>query len=41
MWRAILTQTQKFIQLIQETPVTIEEWYNQKKSIQLKIPNTL
>ena len=30
MWRAILTQSQKFIQLIQDTPVTIEEWYRQK-----------
>jgi DNA adenine methylase len=30
MWRAILTQSQRFIQLIQDTPVTIEEWHHQK-----------
>ena len=30
MWRAILTQSQRFIQLIRDTPVTIEEWYHQK-----------
>lgn len=31
MWRAILTQTGAFIELIRNIPVTIEEWYHQKE----------
>lgn len=31
MWRAILTQTDAFISLIRNTPVTVEEWYRQKE----------
>ena len=30
VWRAILTETKKFIKLIEKTPVTIEEWRKQK-----------
>lgn len=30
MWRAILTQTKSFVDLIENTPITIEEWYRQK-----------
>lgn len=30
MWRAILTDTQNFIQLIENTPVNANEWRNQK-----------
>lgn len=30
VWRAILTETNKFIDLINKTPVTIEEWYHQR-----------
>lgn len=30
VWRAILTETDKFINLINNTPVTIEEWHRQK-----------
>ena len=30
MWRAILTQSRKFTELIKQTPVTIEEWQHQK-----------
>lgn len=30
VWRAILTETDKFINLINYTPVTIEEWRHQK-----------
>jgi DNA adenine methylase len=31
MWKAILTQTEVFIELVRNTPVTIEEWYHQKE----------
>lgn len=31
MWKAILTQTGAFIDLIRNTPVTVEEWYHQKE----------
>ena len=30
MWRAILSETREFIDLIESTPVTIDEWYRQK-----------
>lgn len=30
MWRAILTQTREFVKLIEDTPVTLDEWYHQK-----------
>ena len=30
VWRAILTQTRQFVKLIQDTPVTIDEWHHQK-----------
>ncbi len=30
-WRAILNETDKFIKLIEDTPITIEEWKNQKE----------
>ncbi|MFW2899485.1 DNA adenine methylase [Carnobacterium maltaromaticum] len=30
IWNAILNNTRKFIKLIENTPVTIEEWHNQK-----------
>ena len=30
MWRAILTQTRKFIKLIEDTPVNVAEWKKQK-----------
>lgn len=30
VWRAILTETDKFIDLINKTPITIEEWYHQR-----------
>ena len=30
MWRAILEDTEAFIRLIENTPVTVAEWYNQK-----------
>ncbi len=30
IWRAILTQTNEFIQLIDNTPLTVEEWRRQK-----------
>lgn len=30
VWYAILNDTQKFIELIQNTPITIEEWHKQK-----------
>lgn len=30
MWKAILTQTDAFIELVRNTPVTVEEWYHQK-----------
>ena len=31
MWKAILTQTNAFIELIRNTPVTVDEWYHQKE----------
>lgn len=31
MWKAILTQTNAFIELIRNTPVTVAEWYHQKE----------
>lgn len=31
MWRAILTETNSFLELIESTPVTVEEWKNQKQ----------
>lgn len=31
MWKAILTQTNAFIELIRNTPVTVDEWYRQKE----------
>ena len=31
MWRAILTQTKSFIQLIKDTPLTVDEWHRQKE----------
>ena len=31
MWRAILEDTEEFVRLIEETPVNVEEWYNQKR----------
>lgn len=31
MWKSILTQTKKFIELIYKTPVTVEEWKRQKE----------
>lgn len=30
-WFSILNNTEEFIQLIQETPITLEEWYHQKE----------
>lgn len=30
-WRAILEETKKFVELIETTPITIEEWKNQKE----------
>ena len=30
MWKAILTNTKKFIQLIEDTPITISEWKRQR-----------
>ena len=30
MWKAIITQTKRFIELIENAPVTMEEWYRQK-----------
>ena len=30
MWRAILEDTETFIRLIEETPVNVNEWHNQK-----------
>lgn len=30
MWKAILTQTRAFIELLIQTPVTVEEWHHQK-----------
>lgn len=30
MWKAMLTQTKAFIKLIEDTPISIEEWYHQK-----------
>ena len=30
MWRAILEDTETFIRLIEETPVNVDEWHNQK-----------
>lgn len=30
VWRAILTETDEFINLINTTPITIKEWYRQK-----------
>lgn len=29
-WHAVLNQTEAFIRLIEDTPVTLEEWYRQK-----------
>lgn len=31
IWNAILNHTEKFITLIESTPITIEEWHNQKQ----------
>lgn len=31
MWKAILTQTEAFIELVKNTPVTVEEWHHQKE----------
>lgn len=31
IWKAMLTQTDEFIEMIKTTPVTVEEWYNQKE----------
>ncbi len=31
IWNAIINHTEKFIRLIEETPITIEEWHNQKR----------
>ncbi|MFS1013776.1 DNA adenine methylase [Enterococcus casseliflavus] len=31
IWNAIIKHTKKFIKLIQETPVTIDEWHRQKE----------
>lgn len=31
IWNAIINHTDKFIKLIEDTPVTIEEWHNQKR----------
>lgn len=31
MWRAILTETNQFIDLLEKTPVTVSEWKNQKQ----------
>ena len=31
IWRAILTETDKLIQLINNTPISITEWYKQKE----------
>ena len=30
MWRAILEDTEDFIRLIENTPVNVNEWHNQK-----------
>lgn len=30
-WYSVLNYNEEFIQLIKDTPITIEEWYNQKK----------
>lgn len=30
-WRAILTETDKFVKMIEETPITINEWKRQKE----------
>src|SRR5258706_4920483 len=30
-WKAVLTDTDRFCELIQEAPVTIEEWYRQRE----------
>lgn len=30
-WRAILTETGKFVKMIEETPITIDEWRKQKE----------
>ena len=39
VWKAILNDTNKFIKLIEETDITIEEWHKQKKFIYHKITN--
>ena len=31
MWKAILTQTTAFVELIRNTPVSVDEWYHQKE----------
>ena len=31
IWNAIINHTDQFIELIEETPITIEEWHNQKR----------
>ena len=35
-WKAILTETSKFLELIEKTPVTIDEWYRQKEILNKK-----
>ncbi|TFI87412.1 DNA methyltransferase [Carnobacterium divergens] len=40
IWNAILNHTKKFVNLIETTPITIEEWHKQK-SIYLKNRNSM
>lgn len=40
IWKAILNDTDEFIRMIQETPITIEEWYRQKQIHSDKISDT-
>lgn len=35
-WRAILTETNRFVDLVRSIPLTIEEWHNQKEIVQQK-----
>ena len=35
-WRAILTETKKFVELIERTPISIDEWQKQKKIYEIK-----
>lgn len=40
-WYSILYSTEKFIELVDKTPVTLDEWYNQRSIIENKENNLL